>query len=166
MAIAAPLALHHENVRPQWIDVNGHMNVAYYVLAFDHATDAFYTCLGFTDEYIRHRNQSYFMLESHLTYQREMRAGERMRFTTQLLGFDRKRVHFFHRMHHAEKGYLAATAEWLAIHVDLTTRRSVPMPDSVIEVLGATRQAHASLPFPPEAGRVIRLNRKPAKGTS
>ncbi|MFQ5985063.1 MAG: thioesterase family protein [Alphaproteobacteria bacterium] len=166
MEIAAPLALYHESVRPEWIDVNGHMNVAYYVLAFDHATDAFYAYLGLTEDYIHRRNQSYFMLESHLTYQREMRAGDRMRFTTQLLAFDRKRIHFFHRMSHAEEGYLAATAEWLAIHVDLVERRSAPMPEPVIELLGAIREAHASLPPPPEAGRVIRLNREPAKGPS
>ena len=46
-----------EDVRPEWIDYNGHLSEAYYVLVFGHATDAVMGRLGMTPEYLRrHRH--------------------------------------------------------------------------------------------------------------
>ncbi len=156
MSIAALLELHREDVRPEWIDYNGHMNVAYYLLAFDHATDAFFDYVGLDEAHRRATGMSTFAVEAHVTYQREVAAGDGLRFTTQLLGIDDKRIHFFHRMVHAEKGFLAATTEWLALHVDLGKRRVAPMPESIKARLAQVMDAQGSLPAPPEVGRVIR----------
>lgn len=135
-------------VLPAWIDFNGHMNVAYYVLAFDNAIDALWARIGITDEYIRRDRGSTFAVETHVTYQNEMKEGESYLITMQLLAYDKKRVHHFQRMYHADKGYLAATAEWLSLHVDLEARRVSAWPSAVLEQLAslAAQQGAAELP--------------------
>ena len=156
---AAPLALHRESVDPAWIDHNGHMNLAYYVLAFDHATDAFFDYIGLGVAYLDANNCSTFTLEAHVTYGRELMAGDPMRFETQLLDHDSKRLHYMHMMFHAEEGYLASTNELISLHVDMTQRRSSPMPQSVIGQLDQIAATHSLLERPPQAGRVISLGR-------
>jgi acyl-CoA thioester hydrolase len=148
--------LHRETVRPEWIDYNGHMNVAYFVLAFDYAVDALWAALGIDDAYRERSGCSTFAVESHVTYQREMKLGEEMLFSVQLLGYDEKRIHHFYRMYHAREGYLAATCEWLNLHVDLSMRRVAPMPEAFQQRLARRLEAAAPLGWPAEAGRVIR----------
>jgi acyl-CoA thioester hydrolase len=155
----APLALHRETVDPAWIDYNGHMNLAYYVLAFDHATDEFFDYIGLGTAYLDRNNCSTFTLETHVTYERELMAGDPMRFETQLLDHDVKRLHYMHFMYHDREGYLASTNELISLHVDMTQRRSSPMPQSVIERLDQVASSHGALPRPTQAGRVISLGR-------
>ena len=158
-AHAAPLALHLESVDPAWIDHNGHMNLAYYMLAFDHATDAFFDYIGLGVSYLEGNNCSTFALEAQMTYDRELVAGDPMRFETQLLDHDAKRLHYMHFMYHDREGYLASTNELISVHVDMTQRRSSPMPQSVIERLDQVASSHGALPRPTQAGRVISLGR-------
>ena len=146
-------------VKPEWIDINGHMNVAYYVLAFDQAVDALWAELGITDQYIRDVGGTTFAVESHVTWQRELREGEPYNVTSQILAYDEKRLHQFQRMYHAEEGWLAATAEWLNLHVDLKTRRVGPWPEFVLRALADFTARQAVLPYPVEAGRKIRVAR-------
>lgn len=157
--IPAPLALHRESVQPEWIDYNGHMNLAYYMLAFDHATDAFFDFLGLGAAYLKAHNASTFTLEGHITYDRELMAGSPMRFETQLLAHDAKRLHYIHFMYHADEGYLASTNELISLHVDMTARRSAPMPENVTARLDAVAATHDKLPRPEQAGRVISIVR-------
>lgn len=161
MPIESPLTLYEGFVPAEWIDYNGHMNIAYYVLAFDHATDALVDYLGMDRDY-RERNQcSTFVLETHVNFQRELITGDPIRITTQLLGFDSKRIHYFHRMYHAEKGFLAATTELILIHVDLVQRHSAPMPMEVLDRLNAIMTRHIQMLRPPQSGRVIGVRSKP-----
>src|SRR5579875_1681906 len=155
VAAAAPLALHRETVQPEWTDYNGHMNLAYYMLVFDHATDCLFDHLDLGRD-----NHSLFALEAHVTYEQELNAGDPVRVTTQLLDCDAKRLHYFHRMYHATEGYLAATNELISIHVDLATRRSTPLPQAALAWLEALLAAHRHLPRPPQAGRVIGIRRR------
>jgi acyl-CoA thioester hydrolase len=159
-AIPAPFDGFSTEIRREWIDYNGHMNVAYYVLIFDRATDAFWDALGIGEAYVRRTNNSTFMLESHITYQGEVKLGDRVRCTAQILGVDAKRLHVLHRMYHAEKGYLASTMESLSLHVSLETRRSAPFPVDRKQVLDRVVAAHARLGVPEEAGRRVSLSRK------
>lgn len=148
-----------DRVRPEWIDLNGHMNVAYYVLAFDQGVDALWTRVGITGDYIRSRMLSTFAVESHITYRAELKEAEPYRITTQILAVDAKRVHQLQWMYHAEEGYLAATAEWMNLHVDLKTRRVCPWPDDVrsafIDI--AETQKHAAVPE--VVGKTMRIQR-------
>ncbi len=155
MDLSEPLALHSERVRGEWIDYNGHMNVAYYVLAFDFATDAFLEFLGLDDALREKRQISTFAAESHVTYQRELKEGDPMRFTTQLIGFDTKRVHYFHRMFHGEQGFLAATLETLSLCMDMRERRVGQWPAEVLARIEPIAHLHARLPRPSELGHVI-----------
>ena len=155
----APLELRQGRVRTEWLDYNGHMNVAYYVLAFDHACDSFLDHIGMTDAYRARSGGTTFAAEMHITYQREVVAGDPLRFTSHLLGFDKKRIHFILHMYHAERGYLAATSEWMSLYVDLASRRVTAMPEEISSCLAAIYATHKELPRPPEAGRTMSLIR-------
>ncbi len=153
--IEAPFDQHRAVVLPEWIDYNGHMNVAYYLLAFDHATDAFLDYLGLDAAHRDATGGTTFAGDIHLTYQREVKEGDPLRITTQLLGYDEKRIRFFCQMYHAEEGFLAATLESLSLYVDLNRRKVSILPDDIQNRLAEVFAAHKALPLPPEAGRVI-----------
>ncbi len=152
--------IHREIVLPEWCDYNGHMNLAYYVLVFDHATDKFLDNVGIDQNYRDANNHSTFVVESHITYDAELVDGAEMFCTTQLLDYDEKRMHYFHRMYHADKGFLAATTELINVHIDLAARRVVPLPDDIQGRLAAIMESHKSLPKPEQAGRAIGIRRK------
>ena len=161
MTYGAPIEIDSgETVRREWIDYNDHMNVAYYLLAFDQALDRLYDRLDLGLNYLRHTNHSTMTLETHITYTRELRLGAPIRFTFQLLDYDKKRQHFFGRMFHAAEGYLAATHEWLTTHVDLAARRSAEMPVEKVATFAEIMAEHAALPRPEEAGSVNGIRRK------
>lgn len=158
--LAAPLDRHRGRVKAEWIDGNGHMNVGYYVVAFDQATDTLCEQLGVSWEYTRRDLGMIFVLEAHVTYDRELLPDAPFRVTTQMLDQDAKRLHCFHEMYHAEEGFLAATNELMILHVDFQTRRSAPWPEETRTRLAAMAAAHAKLPRPAKAGRVIGLRKR------
>ena len=155
-----PLELATLTVLPEWIDYNGHMNVSYYVLAFDQGVDAFMELIGISPAYIEQRRASTFTLEMHVKFIHELRLGDPLRINCQLLDFDTKRVHYFLRMHHAEDGHLAAVSEQIMVHVDLETRRSSEFPDDVRLALTNLMNAHHDLPRPEQSGSVIGIHRR------
>ena len=106
-------------------------------------------------EFRRQHGSSTFALESHLHFVREVKLGDPLRFEARLLDFDSKRVHFYQEMYHARDGYLAATYETLSVHVDMTARRTAPMPETLQRRLAQVLQAHRGLPRPWQIGHVI-----------
>ena len=159
--IPAPLDVYRDVVRPEWIDHNRHMNVGYYLVVFDFATDAWMAFIGLDAAHRRDRGITTFCLEAHLTFVREVAEGDPLRFTTRLLGWDPKRIHYCHEMYHAAEGYLAATNELMSLHVSQETRRATPMAAEVQEFLVRVEKAHAALPPSPHVGRVIGLRAHP-----
>ena len=145
---------HTGSVRPEWIDYNGHFNLAYYMVAFDNATDDFWDSFGLDAAYRGRTGSSTYALESHVVYLRELRAGDPLSITTQLLDYDEKRLHFFHRMYHREQGYLAATNELLHINVDVGQSKAARFTAEMVETLSELMQEHRALPAPPQAGRM------------
>jgi acyl-CoA thioester hydrolase len=144
-------------VEEGWIDYNGHLNMAYYGVLFDRAIDEFVEVLGIGPSYVKERNATLFTAEVHVCYLRELNAGDPVLVDTLILGFDRKRLHFFQTLTHAREGYLSATSEQMAIHVDLGTRRSAPFPDDRVAALTPVAAEHAREPRPGNAGRSIGL---------
>jgi acyl-CoA thioester hydrolase len=136
------------------------MNLAYYILAFDQATDALFQRLEIGGTYVRSTNRSVFVAETHVLYERELKEGEPLRVTTQLVDADAKRLHLFHAMYHGAEGFRAATIEILALHVDLGGPRSVPFPPEKQRLIDALLQEHHELARPPELGRVIGIRRR------
>ena len=154
------LSLSDQTVLPEWIDYNGHMNVAYYVLAFDRGVDELMHRMGITPEYLEKEKSSTFTLEMHINYLQELHLGDPIRLTCQMLDADGKRVHYFLRMFHAQDGYLAATSEQIMMHVSLESRRSSPFPEGVRDRVSSLVEAHRHLPRPEQAGRVIGIQRR------
>ena len=161
MEIAAPFDAYRDVVRPEWIDHNRHMNMGYYVVVFDLATDEFFRFVGLDEAHRQAHKVTTFCLEAHVTYHREVREGDPLRFTTQLLAWDAKRLHYIHVMYHGTEGYLAATNELMSLHVDLASRRGAPMAPHILERLASIQAAHARLPRPPQVGRVMGLSARP-----
>ena len=131
------------NVRPDWIDYNGHMNVGYYLVAFDQATERLCEHFGVGE-----------------AYRQEVAEGAPLHFRTRLVDFDAKRFHIVHHMIQGNDGYLAATNELMCMHVDLTEKRGTPFPERVAEKVTALGQAHAGLEHPHGTGRAIGIRRK------
>lgn len=140
-------------VLPEWIDVNDHMNVAYYVLAFDQAVDSLWEQFGITEDHINVSSSSTFAVECHITWQRELALDAPFVITSQLLAYDNKRIHQFMRMYHAEQHYLAATAEWLNLHVDLNIRKVSPWPDAIRDKIAEFSGRQGDWGWPLEAGK-------------
>jgi len=162
--IEAPLDKYRDVVRPEWIDHNRHMNVGYYLVVFDYATDEFFRWIGLDEAHRLTRDVTTFCLEAHVTYHQEVREGDPLRFTTLLLGHDAKRIHYIYQMYHAKDGYLAATNELMSLHVSQATRRSAPMAAEILERLARIQAAHDALPRLPQVGRTIGLTRPTRQG--
>lgn len=160
MTFEAPISRWRETVIPEWTDYNGHLNVVYFALIFDHATDIFYPLIGLGEPYRLRTGKSTFAVETHITYGRGANEGDQVQVTTQLLGFDDKRLHYFNVMSHAEQGFQMATQEQMALHVDLAKNKVEPMPQETLDLLAQMTEAHGTLPRPPEAGRAIALGSK------
>ncbi len=154
---SAPFDEHRDVVRPEWIDDNGHFNMGYYLVAFDLATDTWLDHIGLSASERAQSGATTFTLESHVNYLRELREAAPLRFTTRLVGYDQKRIHYFHEMYHATDGFLAATNELMSLHVNLATRRAAPMAPEVLARLAEVLSQHETLPVPPQVGRRIGL---------
>lgn len=144
----------HSSILPEWIDHNGHMNVAYYVLVFDHATDHFYDFLGIGHHY-QQSGYSVFTLGMNVDYLRELLEGDQIKIVSQLLDWDHKRVHYIHHMYHLDEGYLAATNECLGINVSMESRKSIPFPADRLGVLRDIGEQHKEMEYPKQAFRQL-----------
>jgi acyl-CoA thioester hydrolase len=160
MKIDAPLQLHSEVVQADWIDYNGHMNLAYYLLIFDHATDAFLDYIGINAKFREANHSSTFAAELHITYEKEVNLNDDVIIKTQLLDFDEKRVHYFHYMYHRPEGSLLATNELMLLYMDMNERKVSAMPKGFQEKLSSIQTAHNHLPVPSQMGRVIGIKKK------
>ena len=140
-------------IKPEWIDHNGHLNVAYFVLAFDFATDAVYEewAIGFT--YQEQSGCSVFTLGMNVDYHKELFADDQVEIRTQLLDWDRKRIHYFHTMHEVATGEIAATNECLGINVNLKNKRSSSFPVDVQQKLAEIHREHSIIEKPKNYGR-------------
>jgi len=145
MNIDTPLEIYRATVRPEWIDYNGHMNVAYYLMAADHAMDTFGTRIGIGESYVKVTNKSTFALDTRIIYLRELTQGAPIRITAQLVAYDAKRIHVCLQLLHGEAGWISALSEWVLVHVDLGARRSEPMPEKTLAILSDIMAAHEGL---------------------
>jgi acyl-CoA thioester hydrolase len=153
--LAAPMDRYRTSVGAEWVDLNGHMNLAYYMVAFDKAADVLLDQIGVGVEYTKSRLGMIFVLEAHVTYARELLENDPIRVSTQILDHDRKLLHLFHHMYRGDEEDVVATSEALLIHVNFESRRSAPWPQPAWERLEAMAKAHSALPYPPQAGSKV-----------
>ncbi len=159
----APLRTITTEVRPEWVDYNGHMTDSRYLQVFGDATDVILRRAGINDAY-RAAGHAMFTVETHMTHGGEAQAMEEIYVSTQVLEVDSKRVHLFHHMHRKRDDGLIATCEQIYIHVDTTARKAVAMGDHVRAKLDAVRAMHAHLPVPPQKGRQVGMARPADSG--
>ena len=158
-AAGGPPRYSENQVRPEWIDYNGHMTDARYLQVFGEATDVLFRKAGI-DEAYRAAGQALYAVESHLRHHAELKSGEELYVTTQVLAVDAKRLQVFHRLHRRANDVLAATVEQMFVHVDMAGGKAAPMPAAVRERLLAIQTAQAGLPRPADAGRGIALQQR------
>jgi acyl-CoA thioester hydrolase len=157
----APFVSSLMRVEPQWIDYNGHLNMAYYNVLFDRCVDEAYELLGIGLDYLKTHKHSTFTAEVHVRYLHELAEGDPVRVTFQLLDYDTKRIHYFEQLFHATEGWVSATSENMTLHVDMTAKKVAPFPASVMRTLAAMKASHGRLPVPEAVGRHISM---PGKG--
>jgi acyl-CoA thioester hydrolase len=153
----APFVSSVMRVEPQWIDYNGHLNVAYYNVLFDRAVDELYELLGLGPAYLDKHKHSTMVAESHVRYLRELKETDPVRAMVRLLDYDSKRIQIFEELRHADEGWLSATCETMTLHVDMTAKKVAPFPQPVMQALATMKAAHARLPPPQGAGRRIAM---------
>jgi acyl-CoA thioester hydrolase len=157
VTIPAPFDRYEGEVLPEWIDANDHMNLAYYVVLFDYATDALFEEIDIGRHYKETTGHGTFVVETHTLYERELLVGDRLRIRTQILAADGKRLHLSHEMIATAGGHRAAMQELMFLHIDLSARRVVPFPEPVRARVAAAATAHAGLPRPDWVGRRIEM---------
>ncbi len=151
--------VHRGKVQPEWIDVNGHMNVAWYMLAFDFGIDDLWHGFGMTDGLREETGSSTFAVESHIRYLQELMEGETFIVAARILGWDAKRLHQFQYLFSADTGKLSATCEWLHLHVNLNDRRVAPWPEALLDGLAAHPCSNIAGDWPEAAGHKIQIAR-------
>ena len=156
---AGPFTTYSE-VKPEWIDYNGHMNMGYYLVAFDHiATDMFYDSMNIGVAHKQELGRTSFTLGANIDFIREVMAGDKLRLTSHLADYDHKRLHYIHCMYHAEEGYLAATNECLGMYIDLETRRSASFNDEQMARFQQELERGQQFSLPEEFGRKLGIRR-------
>ena len=142
-------------IEPQWIDYNGHLNMAYYNVMFDRAIDQLWLELGIGPTYMKERHSSTFTAECHVRYLREIHLGDPVQIWVYLLGADEKRLHTFEELRHATDGWLSATSENMTVHVDMAVRKTAPFPPDIHARIDSVLKAHATLARPEGIGRSV-----------
>ncbi|MEP2890013.1 thioesterase family protein [Tateyamaria sp.] len=141
-------------VKPEWIDFNGHLNMAYYNVLFDQCADEIYGDLGFGPDYHTKTGNTTYVAEFHLAYVRELHVNDPVTVTFHLVDFDAKRFHSYSEIWHTD-GWLAATGEAMTLHVDQSGPCVAPMPADILANLSRVGAAHSVLPRPKRLGASI-----------
>jgi acyl-CoA thioester hydrolase len=151
------LTTYSTQVLPDWVDYNGHLRDAFYLLIFSYATDALMDKLGLDSENREASGHSLFTLELHLNYLHEVKLGAEVQVRTQLIAFDAKRLHLYHSLHLAGDEKELACNEQMLLHVDLAGPHSAPFTEATLATLAAISAEQADLARPALLGRVIGL---------
>ena len=157
--MTAPFVSSGMEVEKDWIDYNGHLNMAYYNVIFDRGADEAAAVLGLGADYAKERKFTTYTAEIHVCYVRELHLGDKVTVTFHLLDHDEKRLHAYQEIRHSD-GWLAATCETLSLHVDMSGPKVAPFPQDIFARVGAMQTRHDPLPRPERAGRSIGIKRK------
>lgn len=148
------LPAYETTVDPGWIDYNGHMSEAFYVLVFGFATDQVMVRLGLDEGYRSGSGCSLYTVEAHVRYLDEVALGQSLSVTTTIAGAAAKKLHLAHEMH--ADGRLVATEELLALHVSSGAGRAVEFPEHVRPAIEQCRRAGEPA-VPDWIGRAVSL---------
>lgn len=159
MALPAPFTSKPMAIQEDWIDYNGHLNMAYYNVLLDRCSDDAFEAMGLGADYARDRKLTIYTAEVHVCYVQELHLGDEVTVSYQLIDHDSKRLRAYQEIRHAD-GWLAATSESLSLHIDMAGPKVVAFPDDIAARVEALAKIHAGLPMPERAGRAIGIKRK------
>ena len=151
------LTTYTTSVVEDWVDYNGHLRDAFYLLIFSYATDALMDRLGLDSQNREASGHSLFTLELHMNYLHEVKLGAQVEVRTQLIGHDKKRLHLYHSLHLVGDEQTLAGNEQMLLHVDLAGPHSAPFSEHSLALLQAIETQQRDLPKPAYVGRVIGL---------
>ncbi|UVL45788.1 thioesterase family protein [Pseudomonas moraviensis] len=151
------LTTYQTRIIPDWVDYNGHLRDAFYLLIFSYATDALMDRLCMDSNNREASGHSLFTLELHLNYLHEVKLETEVEVRTQIIGHDSKRLHLYHSLHTIGEEQELAGNEQMLLHVDLTGPRSAPFSPDTLHHLQAIVAEQTDLPAPACIGRVIAL---------
>ncbi|MCG8490370.1 MAG: thioesterase family protein [Sneathiellales bacterium] len=152
--------LNRLKVLPEWIDYNGHMNVAFYVMAFDQSLDELLDEIELTRAYRDASNCTVYVLETHVSYLQEVKEGDPLLITQRVIDVDEKRIHLFLEMYHETEGFLAATSEQMILHIDASGPKAAPMPTHILDNLNQLQKEQNAYPMPERVAAQIGIRRK------
>ena len=158
--VEAPLTIHRDVVRPEWIDKNGHMTFSAYAIAFTLASDKFLDYVGLSFNYTALTGYASYALKWQISFLRETFEGVALRFETQLIDFTPKVYHHVTCMYDDGDGALLATDENLDSSADAAARRIAAMPAAQLALFERLMDAHRDLPLPPGVGEGIAVKRR------
>ena len=158
--LSSPYKTRNQKVLPEWIDYNGHMNVAYYTLAFDKALDFFFEdVLGIGPSFVEKNKEGPFALKASYNYFSELLMEEIFFVDISILDFDSKRVHLFGQMRKDKSLELSAVFETVLMNMDLSARTVKQYPDRVLELLSIFKSSLVVDNIPIEIGKRITLKK-------
>jgi acyl-CoA thioester hydrolase len=128
-----PLAMitYRGTVYPWHCDHVGHMNVMHYAGKFDEATWHLFNALGLTPSYLRQSRRGMAAVDQHISYLRELHAGDVVTVRSALLEFREKSLRFSHEMVNDETGEVAAKTTLKAVHLDAELRKSCAFAEEI-----------------------------------
>ncbi len=158
---AGPILCPPKTVPAEWLDYNGHMNVAYYTMAFDQSLDhVFDDVFGIGEACARNLKMGPMVVQQMIHYVGELLAGETFQVSVRLLDHDAKKILVYSEMRKVSDGSLCATSENLSLNVDLVARRSAPYPAWAKARIEAVAAARAGLERPERSGASIAFRRR------
>ncbi len=160
---ARPPVIYSTRIKPEWLDYNNHMNVAYYVLIFDEAGVEWLSSLGLSQEFTAATDISWMVLENHITYNNEVVLDQLVEVRAQLVDHDAKRLHLYFEMYAQTPDgdeYLSSTLEQMAMCVDLKLRKACEFPATVAAGIAELASSQKGLSQPENIGRRIGIRRK------
>ena len=131
-----PIFLSSQKIVKDWIDYNNHMNVSYYLLIFDkYGADILNDTFKMGEHSARTTGKSTMIVESHITYDQELKMNDEVDVNLVFFDHDKKRLHYKMEMIHKQKQYLASTIEILALYVDLNNRKVSEFERDKLEIM-------------------------------
>ena len=130
------LNLSSQKIIKDWIDYNGHMNVAYYLLIFDrYGADKLNTIFKMGEESAKNTGMSTMIVENNIAYKRELKVDEEVDINLIYFNHDKKRLHYKFEMINKKDNSLSATFEALALYVNLKNRKVSEIEKEKISIM-------------------------------
>ena len=118
-----------------WTDYNGHMNLAFYIHLFDASWEVLLQKFNIGEDSAKIEKRTTFAVESHTTYDMEVKVGDEVDMNLIFIDFDKKRIVYKLEMIHKSEKYLAATTEVCSLYVDLNTRRVTEFEEEKVQLI-------------------------------